>query len=351
VGVFEAHLLGLAATGAVLGVPGALGGGRGRAWLRLALVGVAVVAVVRLGDELWSPGPGGAGGGGAPGAGERPELRVLSWNLELDARPATDAADGIAALEADLVALQELTPGYAAAIEADPRLRAAYPYRILEPRPGVDGLGLLARAPLLVRGLDDRSRLLRAGLLLEDGRIVEVFLVHASRPPFDTTLSIPSSLDTRRRDADLERIRELIDALGDPAAALVVGDFNATPTEPGMDVLRGGLTDAHAAVGMGPGFTWRPAPMASAGVALLRIDGVRTGAWLAPVAITVDCEAAGDHCRLLVGLRVEPRDGSPPSGPSPEAGAGRVARGRFVLSVSGPSGPVRESVSNGTVGP
>ena len=56
-GVFEVHLLAVAAVAALLAIPGALGGGRVRAWIRLVIVGVLVLAVVRLGGELWSPGP------------------------------------------------------------------------------------------------------------------------------------------------------------------------------------------------------------------------------------------------------------------------------------------------------
>jgi endonuclease/exonuclease/phosphatase (EEP) superfamily protein YafD len=233
-----------------------------------------------------------------------PELRVLTWNLEVDSKPASETVAGIAGVEADVVALQELTPAVAAAIDADAGLRGRYPYRILEPLAGAEGLGVLARSPLLVRGLDDRSRVLRAGLLLDDGRTLELLVVHPSRPPFGTTFSIPRSLDTRRRDEDLARIRELVDALDDPAGVLVVGDFNATSTEPGMAVLDG-LTDAHLAVGGGPGFTWRPDAMEATGLALLRIDAVRSGSWLTPLTSELDCALAGDHCRLLVTLRVE----------------------------------------------
>ena len=37
---------------------------------------------------------------------------------------------------------------------------------------------------------------------------------------------------------------------------------------------------------------------------MLRIDAVLTGDWLEPVRSDVDCTLPGDHCRLLVTLRV-----------------------------------------------
>jgi hypothetical protein len=39
---------------------------------------------------------------------------------------------------------------------------------------------------------------------------------------------------------------------------------------------------------------------------LLRIDHVLAGAWLEPVATATDCSLPGDHCRLIVTLRVVP---------------------------------------------
>ena len=71
-------------------------------------------------------------------------------------------------------------------------------------------------------------------------------------------------------------------------------------------MLDAGLTDAHRAVGVGPGFTWRPAPLQALDLALLRIDAVLTGDWLEPTASEVDCTIPGDHCRLTVTLRVVP---------------------------------------------
>ena len=141
-----------------------------------------MLGVVRLGDELWSPGPDEA-------AAEAAEtVTVLDWNLEIDSKAAGDAVEGIAELDADVVALQELTPEYATAIEADADLVARYPYRILEPKPGAFGLGLLAKRPLLVRSVDEDGNVLHAGLLLEDGRVVEVLVVHPRRPLFGTTI-------------------------------------------------------------------------------------------------------------------------------------------------------------------
>lgn len=138
--VIEEHLLlvGLVA-GLALGLV-TVGRGRANAIGRLLAVVVLVLAIVRLGSEWWSS-PGTA-------TSESRAIRVLSWNLELGSKAAQSSVAGIASGDADLVALQELTPDVAAAIEADAALKARYPYRILAPDDGVRGMGLLSRLPL-----------------------------------------------------------------------------------------------------------------------------------------------------------------------------------------------------------
>jgi endonuclease/exonuclease/phosphatase (EEP) superfamily protein YafD len=306
-GVFEVHLLALAAVAALLAIPGALGGERSRAWSRLVIVGTLVVVVVRLGGELWSPDPVPAAEAGGADPATAVELRVLTWNLELGSKAAGTSVAGILAADADLVALQELTPEVATAIEADPELGRRYPYRILEPADGVDGMGLLASLPLVVRGAERDPLILRAGLVLPDHALLELFDVHPYPPGIRTVEPIPVSLDTRRRDEELGVIGARVAALDEPAAALVLGDLNTAPTEPAFGSVAAGLVDSHAVAGLGPGFTWRPSALEGLHLGLLRIDHVLAGARLTPTASAVDCSLPGDHCRLVVTLQVAPR--------------------------------------------
>jgi endonuclease/exonuclease/phosphatase (EEP) superfamily protein YafD len=297
-GVFELHLLlvaGLLAMGAILG---SLRAGPSAAWTRLVALAVLVIVVVRAGGELWSP-------GGDPAPGDA--ITVLSWNLEFDSKPGREAADGIAGIDADVVAVQELTPEYADAIGADETLTSRYPYRILDPHQGPFGLGILSRLPLVVRTDRFSTSALQAGLLLPDGRTVELFDVHPRRPIYDTVGPIPVALDTHDRDEDVRQLATAIAGLQDPHASLVVGDLNGVWTEPGLEPLRRLTQDAHELVGTGPGFTWRPDQLEALDAGVLRIDHVLTGGWLRPLETSLDCRAVGDHCRLLVRLAVEPK--------------------------------------------
>jgi vancomycin resistance protein VanJ len=297
VSVFELHLLLVAGVLAVGALIGSLGTGRAGAWVRLASLVVILVVLVRAGGELWSPDP-------SPAVGD--QLTVLSWNLEADSRDAAAAVEGVLEIEADVVALQELTTEFGAAIEADADIRARYPYRILDARAGTTGLGLLSKLPLVVRADDPSDGILPAGLLLSDGRTIQVLDVHPTRPLYRTIGPLPVALDTRARDEDVLVVRAAVDAFAERASALVIGDLNGTSSEPGLEPLEAVLADAHEAAGTGPGFTWRPELGETFGIGVLRIDHVMTGGWLRPIDTSTDCEPTGDHCRLLVRLAIEP---------------------------------------------
>src|SRR4051794_4920135 len=243
-GVFELHLLVAAEILAVLAIVGSLRAGPAAAWTRLIALGVVVLVIVRAGGELWSSPPDPVG----------ETMTVLSWNLEMESKPGAEAAKGIAAIDADLVALQELTPVYADAIEADRTLVARYPYRILDPRPGPEGLGVLSKLPLVVRPDDAGPRILHAGLLLPHDVTAELFDVHARRPLYRTIGPIPVALDTQDRDDDVQAIAAAIGPPGDGQVNLVVGDLNGAWTEPGLEPLRKRTVDAHEVTGTGPGF-------------------------------------------------------------------------------------------------
>ncbi len=299
-GVFELHLLVLAGLLGIGAIVRSLGAGSKAAWSRLVALAVVVIVIVRAGGELWSP-------SADPATGDT--ISVLSWNLEMDSKPGPQASDGIAEIDADLVAVQEVTSEYASAIDADPTLKARYPYRILKPQPGAFGLAVLSKLPLVTRDDDFTASILHAGLLLRDGRSVELFDVHPRRPLYRTVGPVPVAINTKDRDDDVAVIAAALAGLDDPHAALVIGDLNGVWTEPGLAPLRAITQDAHEVTGIGPGFTWRPAPLEVLDIGIIRIDHVLTGGWLRPLDTSLNCQAAGDHCRLLVHLAVDPRAG------------------------------------------
>lgn len=264
---------------------------RGARALRLALVVLAVAGVLRFGAEWWSP-----PGGGADG----PTIEVATLNLEIESQPAHEAVAFLGPMTADVIALQELTPAFADAIAADPILADRYPYQALYPSADFLGLGLLSRHPLSNVAFEgDPSRL----WALVDTPIgpIQVLDVHPlparmPRGPF----GVPIGFDPTVRDAALGRIRGSIDRARTAAEpVLLLGDINTAPTEPAFARFTAGLRDAHADVGVGPGWTYRPSRLEPLGIGLIRIDVVLTGPGLRPITESTRCPPAGDHCAVI----------------------------------------------------
>ncbi|MES2638465.1 MAG: endonuclease/exonuclease/phosphatase family protein [Myxococcota bacterium] len=281
--------------------------------LVIALGVLAVVVGLRFGPE-WTSFP------DAPAEGDL--LRVVTWNLGRRGHAASaPVIDALLAEHADVVALQELKPGIAAALEADPRARAAWPYRHLAPDPHVVGMGLLSSLPLEASASFEDPVGIEARVSLGAvGGMLVVINAHPSPGRLHTLPGgLPVDYDSAPRDAAITRLRARIDAhIVEGADLLVLGDFNVAPTEPGYRLLTTGLSDAHALAGTGPGWTWRPYSLVGLGLGLLRIDYVLGGPGVHPVGTRVRCEYVGDHCLVAatVEVRVPQRAVTTPTTPS-----------------------------------
>ena len=258
--------------------------------LRVVLVALAILSLVRFGGEWWS----------LPEAVPQDEagLEVMTLNLEVGSQAAADSVAFLRSSTARVIALQELTPAVAAAITADGALAVRYPYQALYPSADVLGLGLLSADPLAgVRFARDPSRLLAT----VDSPVGAVRLVDVHPLPARIVrgpMGMPVDFDPTERDAALDRIRDTIAADADPSPVLLLGDINTAPTEPAFGRFTAGYRDAHAEVGFGPGWTYRPSRLEPLGIGLIRIDVVLVGAGLRPVAESTVCPPAGDHCAV-----------------------------------------------------
>lgn len=266
--------------------------------LGIALAALAVGCAVRFGPARVLAGSGDAAG---------PTIDVVTWNLGVrGTAPVDDLVAALLAADADVVALQELRPHVAARLEADPGIAARYPFRALAPDPTVLGVGLLSAFPLSAPEVSADPVAISAALNV-GGRPLGVLTAHPMPGRIGVgPLGVPVSFDGTRRDASIARLRARVDALGHGGRLVLLGDFNLAPTELGYGALAAGLRDVHAAVGTGPGFTWRPAPLVALGVGLLRIDYVLVGPAVTPLATRVVCGPAGDHCLVAARLGIGP---------------------------------------------
>jgi vancomycin resistance protein VanJ len=263
--------------------------------LRLGVVLALVVGAIRFGPGLVSlPSD-------APTTDEA-IVNVISWNLEAGAPAAEALVTRLAASDAEIVALQELTPEHASAITANPAVAARYRYTALVPREGVGGIGILSMFPITVATDDINPVVQEAELQLLD-RTLTVINAHPFPPHYRVwdVLPLPFAYDSAERDSDILRIRGRVDAaIAASRAVIVLGDFNLTDREPAFDDLSRGLWDAHRDVGQGIGSTWRPSRLEFLPVGVLRIDHFLGGPGTRPLSVGEDCAPRGsDHCILI----------------------------------------------------
>lgn len=210
----------------------------------LVLLVPVLVWVLAMAPAL--PGP------GAPGT---PSLVVMSQNVRAQSGGAAASAQELADSGADVIALVELDGASLAA--AGDALAAAYPHSYAVGTVAVWSRFPLAHGEPLSLGLP-WNRALRVSVQAPDAD-VEVYVVHAASVR-------PGHQDGRDRMlADLART-----VSDDPSSSLVVvGDFNASSTDPSLAPLRSELDWARPTDGS-LGFTW------PASLPLTRIDQVFT---------------------------------------------------------------------------
>jgi endonuclease/exonuclease/phosphatase (EEP) superfamily protein YafD len=269
----------------------------GAAVLRVALAVLLVVSLARFGGE-WMSVP-------SIFEADAPELEVMTWNLEIGSRAPQDAIAFLRPATAKVIALQELTPAVSAAIAADSGLAVRYPYKALYPSADVLGLGLLSAYPLSAVSFEDGPSRLLATVDAPAGsiRVVDVHPLPAriARGPF----GVPLDFDPSDRDAALDRIRDAVATDAVELPVVLLGDINTAPTEPEFGRFMAGYRDAHAEIGQGPGWTYRPDQLEPLGFGLIRIDVVLSGPGLRPTAETTRCPPIGDHCAVIATIAVE----------------------------------------------
>lgn len=246
----------------------------------------------------------------APGAAL---LTVMTWNVAFGHADPRAIQRFVESRPADVVILVE---DYTSWWDPDPavwRAREAaleriYPYQVRYLHGAPQGLTILSTFPIIERATiaDDASEretppLAWGRLDLGQGRALVVAAAHPRNPTRDGCSPRRLCYDPAGRDAQVARIRAIIDpflARGEPL--LLAGDFNLTDREVAYAAASRGLWDAHRAVGSGTGNTWRPFALADGGLPLLRIDYLFGSPGVQPVRLARDCTARGsDHCALI----------------------------------------------------
>ena len=217
-------------------------------------------------------------------------LRVVTANAWFANPDFTALVAWLSRSEADIIALQEITPQSALALET---LARTYPYRKVIPREDPYGIALLSRWPIdAVQSMDfagDGLPALVANLDVH-GRKLQVIALH-TRWPVLPGLQVA-------RDRALQQAAAL--ALAQPEATILLGDLNLTPYAPAFArlVAESGLRDAFASE------AWRPTWQAGFWPLALPIDHVLVPRRGCVTGHEIGPDVGSDHRPLQVTLRL-----------------------------------------------
>lgn len=226
-------------------------------------------------------------------------FRLLSANLANGRADAQRFAEVVRALEADVVAVQELGLAQADA------LARVLPFGRLEPAARHTGMGLALKHPGTVERLPLPRRDAYVARFLPPGSpegasSVEIVNAHIVAPHLQPTWHALAS-----RRGQLRALEAYLDAAPRRPRALV-GDLNATPLWPLYRRLAGRLLDAALEAARRNGGrarpTWGPWPGAPR---LLRIDHVLVAGLAVDGVRVVDIQGS-DHSALVVDLTAYP---------------------------------------------
>jgi endonuclease/exonuclease/phosphatase (EEP) superfamily protein YafD len=250
------------------------------------LVAVALAAVVAP-RALGGP----SSADGAPG----PRLRVLTANMHFGTGSATALVALARSTHADVLSVQELTPGLVRELDAA-GLGDLMPHYVLSARDGGHGTGLYARMPLKAgEGTQGTLALMVAARPRIGGApAVEIVAVHPSAP------QTPARVGAWRHDLNV------LPPAANAPLRILAGDFNATLDHAELrDVIGTGYVDAAAQVGEGLRPTW---PQGRRFPPPVTIDHVLVDHRIGVRAVSVHPMPGTDHRAVFAELQL-PRDG------------------------------------------
>ncbi len=229
-----------------------------------------------------------------------PSMRVMTFNSQ--GQMAGSWISWMDQGEVDLGCIQEVRPGD---IEYIREVGAIHGYRFLHvtfTSDSSDGIAVLSRIPferaesIEVAEHNSERRILPLVHVTIDGVPLQVLGVHlASTPRHDKLNGVEEAW--RLRERQVETLLEWVKVVDSPV--LVLGDFNATPTDGIVRRIRGSLDDMWVSGGSGVGGTW------PAGLAFLRIDMIFAHGFDGISLPVLNSLGASDHLSLSMTLHLD----------------------------------------------
>ncbi len=211
---------------------------------------------------------------------------VFAWNERAD-----ELARELAALDADVMMITELTPEWSATLEREGVLER-FEHRVIVPRDDCFGIALLSRFALDQWDIVDLGGVpMVSASITVGGRPVRVLAVH-TLPPREAEY-------TRVWRAQMLALGEMIDR---DEATIVAGDLNASPFARSYRALLGhGVRGAHEAVGRGLATTW---PNGMMPFPSMRLDHVLVSPSIDVLGVREGRGAGSDHRPVIADLAI-----------------------------------------------
>lgn len=223
-----------------------------------------------------------------PGKGGGPyDLRVLTHNVDAANPDPVATARAVLAAEADVVALEEITPAALKTYRA--QFASTYPYRVSRGTVALWSKFPVAESKSVDVGFS-WTRALRAEVSTPQGKVA-FYVAHLASVRIGT-----SGFTSNQRNDTITQLGQQI-AAEKLAGVVVMGDFNGTANDRSLAPLTTGLRSAQGASGQGFGFTW-PARFPMTRIDHILVRGVvPTKAWVLPAT-------GSDHRPAVAELRI-----------------------------------------------
>jgi endonuclease/exonuclease/phosphatase (EEP) superfamily protein YafD len=183
-----------------------------------------------------------------------PSLRVMTYNVLGTQTDYQSSIENIRAAHADVVFLQEVNPDFAARIASD--LAKDFPFQVLAPRPGVNGMATISKFPLQETG--ESLGLVWVGipqLMTLDWIGTQLGLINFHTLPPRLSWEEYMRENFRIRNEQARVIASYVERHAD-GPMVCAGDLNAVQVSTAYQTLRMQLNDAwlDGAVGFGNTF-------------------------------------------------------------------------------------------------
>ncbi|MDR6973484.1 vancomycin resistance protein VanJ [Streptomyces sp. 3330] len=216
------------------------------------------------------------------------DLTVATHNVNADNPDPSGTARDVAASEADVLALEELTATAVPVYEK--ALAATYKYHSVQ-----GTVGLWSRYPLsAVKPVDIKlgwTRAMRATVATPEGEVA-VYVAHLP----SVRVKLQAGFTARQRDKSADALGE---AIADEKLTRVVllGDLNGTMNDRSLNAVTSQMRSTQGAAGSGFGFSW-PASFPMARIDQIMVKGVEpVTSWTLP-------QTGSDHLPVAARVKV-----------------------------------------------